>query len=130
MGSARPYENNKRIDAAVKDLRVSLAEARRDEGKDSRSRIQAAPGDERRRESDPERKRMYEFFDRLISIVIPRIRDFRAFPPGPSTGEQLLVWADGATRLPGDQRRYVSSSRNEYLRHRGPVEATRNPSAP
>ncbi|MBU0744783.1 MAG: 50S ribosomal protein L5 [Gammaproteobacteria bacterium] len=26
-------------------------------------------------------KRMYEFFDRLISIVIPRIRDFRGFNP-------------------------------------------------
>jgi len=24
-------------------------------------------------------KRMYEFFDRLVSIVIPRIRDFRGF---------------------------------------------------
>jgi large subunit ribosomal protein L5 len=26
------------------------------------------------------RQRMYEFLDRLISIVIPRIRDFRGFP--------------------------------------------------
>jgi large subunit ribosomal protein L5 len=26
-------------------------------------------------------KRMYEFFDRLISIVIPRIRDFRGLSP-------------------------------------------------
>ena len=27
------------------------------------------------------RQRMYEFFDRLISISIPRIRDFRGFSP-------------------------------------------------
>jgi large subunit ribosomal protein L5 len=27
------------------------------------------------------RERMYEFFDRLISIAIPRIRDFRGFSP-------------------------------------------------
>src|SRR3989338_3259942 len=27
------------------------------------------------------RKRMYEFLDRLISIAIPRIRDFRGFSP-------------------------------------------------
>ena len=27
------------------------------------------------------RKRMYEFLDRLISITIPRIRDFRGFSP-------------------------------------------------
>lgn len=26
-------------------------------------------------------RRMYEFFDRLVSIVIPRIRDFRGFSP-------------------------------------------------
>ncbi len=27
------------------------------------------------------RERMYEFFDRLISVAIPRIRDFRGLPP-------------------------------------------------
>ncbi len=27
------------------------------------------------------RERMYEFFDRLIAVAIPRIRDFRGLPP-------------------------------------------------
>ena len=27
------------------------------------------------------RKRMYEFFDRLVNIVLPRVRDFRGVPP-------------------------------------------------
>ena len=27
------------------------------------------------------RERMYEFLDRLISVAIPRIRDFRGLPP-------------------------------------------------
>lgn len=26
-------------------------------------------------------KRMYEFFDRLVNIVLPRVRDFRGVPP-------------------------------------------------
>jgi large subunit ribosomal protein L5 len=30
---------------------------------------------------------MYEFFDRLISIVIPRIRDFRGFPTNSFDGQ-------------------------------------------
>ena len=29
--------------------------------------------------------RAWEFFDRLLSLAIPRIRDFRGFPPGRST---------------------------------------------
>ena len=31
--------------------------------------------------------RMYEFFDRLISLVIPRIRDFRGLPPKSFDGQ-------------------------------------------
>jgi large subunit ribosomal protein L5 len=27
-------------------------------------------------------RRMYEFFDRLVNIVLPRVRDFRGVPPG------------------------------------------------
>ena len=30
--------------------------------------------------------RKWEFFDRLISLAIPRIRDFRGLNPGASTG--------------------------------------------
>ncbi len=31
-------------------------------------------------------ERMYEFLDRLISIVLPRVRDFRGLPPGAFDG--------------------------------------------
>ena len=30
--------------------------------------------------------RAWEFFDRLLSLAIPRIRDFRGLSPAPSTG--------------------------------------------
>jgi len=32
------------------------------------------------------RKKMYEFFDRLVNIVLPRVRDFRGVPPGAFDG--------------------------------------------
>jgi len=31
-------------------------------------------------------KRMYEFFDRLVNIVLPRVRDFRGVPPNAFDG--------------------------------------------
>ena len=33
--------------------------------------------------------RMYEFFDRLVNVVLPRVRDFRAFPPSRSTDAEI-----------------------------------------
>ena len=45
-------------------------------------RLQAARGDAGRRRRDAARRaRMWEFLDRLISIAIPRIRDFRGLNP-------------------------------------------------
>jgi len=32
------------------------------------------------------RERMYEFFDRLVNIVLPRVRDFRGVPPNSFDG--------------------------------------------
>jgi len=32
------------------------------------------------------RERMYEFLDRLVNIVLPRVRDFRGVPPGSFDG--------------------------------------------
>lgn len=32
------------------------------------------------------RKKMYEFLDRLVNIVLPRVRDFRGVPPGAFDG--------------------------------------------
>lgn len=32
-------------------------------------------------------KRMYEFFDRLVNIILPRVRDFRGVPPQSFDGQ-------------------------------------------
>jgi large subunit ribosomal protein L5 len=66
MGVGRAVENRKRLEAAVADLtRIAgqkpvITRARR-----SVSNLTLR------------RERMYEFFDRLVAVVIPRIRDFR-----------------------------------------------------
>ena len=49
--------------------------------------------------------RMWEFMDRLISIAIPRIRDFRGLDPELRRPRQLHVRADRAAGVPGDRLR-------------------------
>jgi len=37
------------------------------------------------------RERMYEFFDRLVNVSLPRIRDFRGSPRGPSMDGEISL---------------------------------------
>lgn len=82
MGVGKAIENNKRIEAAVKDLSAvtgqravvtraskSIAGFKLREGMSVGAKVTLRG------------KRMYEFFDRLVSVAIPRIRDFRGFSP-------------------------------------------------
>jgi large subunit ribosomal protein L5 len=50
--------------------------------------------------------RMWEFFDRLVSVAIPRIRDFRGLPATSWDGRGNYTFGlDGAGRVPGDRLR-------------------------
>ena len=50
--------------------------------------------------------RMYEFLDRLVSIALPRIRDFRGLNPGSFDGRGNYSLGDPrADHLPGDRLR-------------------------
>jgi large subunit ribosomal protein L5 len=81
MGVGRVVENAKRMDSAVKDISLVtgqhplLTKARK-----SVSAFRLRQGMTIGCKVTLRRQRMYEFLDRLISIVIPRIRDFRGFP--------------------------------------------------
>jgi large subunit ribosomal protein L5 len=46
------------------------------------------------------RERMYEFLDRLITIALPRVRDFRGLNPKSFDGGQLRDGSQGADRVP------------------------------
>ena len=80
MGIGKAIENTKRVEAAVKDL--SLVAGQRPvvtKAKQSVSSFKLRKGMSVGAKVTLRGKRMYEFFDRLVSIVIPRIRDFRGF---------------------------------------------------
>ncbi len=80
MGVGRAIENNKRIEAAVRDLttiagqKPVITKARK-----SIAGFKLRQGMNVGVKATLRGPRMYEFFDRLIAVVIPRIRDFRGF---------------------------------------------------
>ncbi len=82
MGVGKAIENNQRIQAAVKDLSIIsgqkpvVTKARK-----SIAGFKLRQGMSVGVKVTLRRARRYEFFDRLISVVIPRIRDFRGFSP-------------------------------------------------
>jgi large subunit ribosomal protein L5 len=81
MGIGKAVENNKRIDAAVKDLSTITGQKPVvTKAKKSIAGFKVREGMNVGAMVTLRGERMYEFFDRLISIAIPRIRDFRGFP--------------------------------------------------
>ena len=81
MGVGKTLENKNRIDAAVKDLatitgqKPLVTKARK-----SVSVFKLREGQEIGCKVTLRGKRMYEFLDRLVTLAIPRLRDFRGLP--------------------------------------------------
>ncbi len=82
MGVGKATENKNRLEAASKDLaaitgqKPVITRARK-----SVAGFKLRKGQEIGLKVTLRGKRMYEFLDRLVSIVIPRIRDFRGLSP-------------------------------------------------
>jgi large subunit ribosomal protein L5 len=82
MGVGKATENKKRLEDAAKDLaaitgqKPLITRARK-----SVSAFKLRQGNEIGCKVTLRGKRMYEFLDRLISLAMPRIRDFRGFSP-------------------------------------------------
>jgi len=82
MGIGKAIENNKRIEAAVKDLKAITGQCPVvTRAKKSIANFKLREGMSVGAKVTLRGRRMYEFFDRLISLVIPRIRDFRGLSP-------------------------------------------------
>jgi large subunit ribosomal protein L5 len=81
MGVGAATENRRRLEAAVEDLalitgqRPAVTRAR-----GSHSGFKVREGNAIGCRVTLRGRRMYEFLDRLIAVVIPRIRDFRGLP--------------------------------------------------
>ncbi len=82
MGVGKAVENNQRIQAAAKDMSIIsgqkpvVTKARK-----SIAGFKLRKGMSIGVKVTLRGARMYEFCDRLISVVIPRMRDFRGFSP-------------------------------------------------
>jgi large subunit ribosomal protein L5 len=63
--------------------------------------------------------RMYEFFDRLVNVALPRVRDFRGVSSKSFDGRgQLHAGHQGPVDLSGDRlQQSGKSQRDEYLHH-------------
>jgi large subunit ribosomal protein L5 len=82
IGVGEAITNPKFLDAAVEDLRIiSGQQPIVTRAKKSISNFKLRAGMPIGCAVTLRRERMYEFFDRLINIAIPRIRDFRGLPP-------------------------------------------------
>src|SRR3989304_10587149 len=82
MGVGKALENKKTIEDAVKHLSIITGQ------KPLVTKARKSIAGFKLRKDNPigckvtlRGRMMYEFFDRLISIVLPRIKDFRGLPP-------------------------------------------------
>lgn len=82
MGIGRAIQNKKLIEGAVKDLaQISGQKPVVCQAKKSVSNFKLRQGQEIGAKVTLRRERMYEFLDRLVSLAIPRVRDFRGLNP-------------------------------------------------
>ncbi len=82
MGAGDALQNIKLLDAAVQDLATITGQ------RPSIRRATRSISNFKLREGQPigcavtlRQSRMWEFYDRLLSVAVPRIRDFRGFSP-------------------------------------------------
>ena len=82
MGVGRAVQDKKFLELAKKDLMMITAQMPLVcKAKKSVSNFKVRAGDETALKVTLRGVRMYEFMDRLISLVIPRVRDFRGLNP-------------------------------------------------
>lgn len=82
MGIGKALENKNRLDAAAKDLATIAGQAPvRCRARKSVANFKLRKGSDIGLKVTLRGARAFEFIDRLVSIVIPRIRDFRGLSP-------------------------------------------------
>ncbi|HEY3834525.1 MAG TPA: 50S ribosomal protein L5 [Acidimicrobiia bacterium] len=82
MGVGKATQQRSLLDGAVADLRVITAQkAKVTRAKKSIASFKLREGNEIGAMVTLRGNRMWEFYDRLVTLAIPRIRDFRGLPP-------------------------------------------------
>jgi len=126
MGVGDSTQDAKLIDAAVEDLRIITGQQPRV------NRARKSIANFKLREGTPigasvtlRGRRMWEFFDRVVTLAIPRIRDFRGLSPRGLDGrgnytfgvtEQLIfpeIDYDKVVKVRGMDITFVTTARND-----------------
>ena len=107
MGVGEAVNDTKKVTAAAADLALIAGQ------KPVITRARKAISTFKVRENMPigakvtlRKTRMYEFLDRLVTIALPRVRDFRGLDPKRFDGRgNFALGHQGAHRVPGDRLR-------------------------
>jgi large subunit ribosomal protein L5 len=87
MGVGRATQQRSLLDGAVTDLRIITGQKPLvTKAKKSIAGFKLREGNEIGAKVTLRGRRMWEFYDRLVSLAIPRIRDFRGMPPNQFDG--------------------------------------------
>ena len=107
MGVGRATQQRSLLDGAITDLTTITGQKPLvTKAKKSIANFKLREGNEIGAKVTLRGDRMWEFYDRLVSLAIPRIRDFRGHvAEAVRRQRQLHVRAHGATRVPGDRLR-------------------------
>ena len=82
MGVGEATQDKKRVETAASEMQqIAGPEAVITQGQEVDRAVQAARGHADRFKVTLRRDRMYEFLDRLVTIALPRVRDFRGLNP-------------------------------------------------
>ena len=93
MGVGRAAQDKKFLELAKKDLMMITSQMPVVcKAKKSVSNFKVRQGNETGLKATVRRERMYEFMDRLISLAIPRVRDFRALTHAVLTAKAITQW--------------------------------------
>jgi hypothetical protein len=107
MGVGDAKTDAKALDSAIEELSIIAAQrAQVRKARKSIASFKLREGHGRRRQGDAARRPHVRVLDRLVSVALPRIRDFRGLNPGlVRRARQLLARRARADHLPGDRLR-------------------------
>ena len=107
MGVGEATQDSKKIDAAVEEMTLITGQKPVvNKAKKSVAAFKLREGMTIGCKVTLRRDRMYEFLDRLVTIALPRVRDFRGLPGDSFDGSwQFRDGPEGADRVPRDQLR-------------------------
>ena len=131
MGVGEALTNRKALDGAVEDLStVAGQRAIITKAKKSIAGFKLRTGNAIGAKVTLRGDRMWEFFDRLISLAVPRIRDFRGLPTRSFDGHGNYTFGITGNHLPRDRLRQGRCRPRTWTSRSSPPPAPTSTDAP